>query len=73
MRSLPIAAPMFAFGIVMTPAAAQSPAEFYKGKTITIISSWASLGACWGFWFRSQTTMIISCNRRANFLTHFCC
>jgi hypothetical protein len=37
MRSLPIAALMSALGIVMTPAAAQSPAEFYKGKTITIM------------------------------------
>ena len=37
MRSLRIAALMFALGIVMTPAAAQSPAEFYKGKTITIM------------------------------------
>jgi hypothetical protein len=36
-RSLPIAALTFALGIVMTPAAAQSPAEFYKGKTITIM------------------------------------
>jgi hypothetical protein len=30
MRSLPIAALTFALGTVMTPAAAQSPAEFYK-------------------------------------------
>src|SRR3954467_2296541 len=37
MRSLLIAALMSALGIVMTPAAAQSPAEFYKGKTITIM------------------------------------
>jgi tripartite-type tricarboxylate transporter receptor subunit TctC len=37
MRSVPIAALTFALGIVMTPAAAQSPAEFYKGKTITIM------------------------------------
>jgi tripartite-type tricarboxylate transporter receptor subunit TctC len=37
MRSLPIVALTFAFGNVMTPAAAQSPAEFYKGKTITIM------------------------------------
>lgn len=37
MRSLPIAALTFALGTVMTPAAAQSPAEFYKGKTITIM------------------------------------
>jgi tripartite-type tricarboxylate transporter receptor subunit TctC len=35
--SLPIAALTFALGTVMTPAAAQSPAEFYKGKTITIL------------------------------------
>src|SRR5262249_32307754 len=37
MRSLPIAAVTFAIGSVITPAAAQSPAEFYKGKTITIL------------------------------------
>ncbi len=37
MRSLPIAALTFALGTVITPAAAQSPAEFYKGKTITIL------------------------------------
>lgn len=37
MRSPPITALTFALGIVMTPAAAQSPAEFYKGKTITIM------------------------------------
>jgi len=36
-RSLPIAAVTFALGTVITPAAAQSPAEFYKGKTITIM------------------------------------
>jgi hypothetical protein len=36
-RSPPIAALTFALGTVMTPAAAQSPAEFYKGKTITIM------------------------------------
>jgi len=41
MRSLPIAAEMLALGIVMTPAAAQSSAEFYMGKTITIM-----LGVC---------------------------
>ena len=37
MRSLPIAALTFALGTVITPAAAESPAEFYKGKTITIM------------------------------------
>src|SRR5499425_2432866 len=37
MCSVPIAALTFALGIVVTPAAAQSPAEFYKGKTITIV------------------------------------
>ena len=37
MGSLPIAAVTFVLGIVMTPAAAQSPAEFYKGKTVTIL------------------------------------
>jgi len=37
MRSLPIVALTLALGTVMTPAAAQSPAEFYKGKTITIM------------------------------------
>src|SRR5262245_259059 len=37
MGSLPIAALTFALGTVMTSASAQSPAEFYKGKTITIL------------------------------------
>jgi tripartite-type tricarboxylate transporter receptor subunit TctC len=36
-RSLPIAAVTFALGTVITPGAAQSPAQFYKGKTITIL------------------------------------
>jgi tripartite-type tricarboxylate transporter receptor subunit TctC len=37
MRTLLLAALTFALGTVMTPAAAQSPAAFYKGKTITIL------------------------------------
>src|SRR5262245_39891956 len=37
MRSLPFAAMTLALGTAITPAAAQSPAEFYKGKTITIL------------------------------------
>ena len=45
MRSLPIAALTFALGTVMTSAAAQSPAEFYEGKTITILLGHPSGGS----------------------------